>query len=336
MNKIPFYFVFLLLLSISHGSNSLASTDWDKEYKNLCSYDSKFCNRVKNSDGTFARPKKEILALLKELNPIIQASAKRLGIDPRAIAGSIIAENSLNVGISDDVQNLLVKIGVANKGEIFGKKFTYGLGQLNFNAAREAEDYAAHLENRKPMSDSDLTEAILIPEKSIYLVAAVIRKVQDDYKKQGIDISDKPEILTTLYNLGRSEEKALETKKSGQLPRPNYFGFFVHKYENDLSFFQKPAEITVTEKKVVLDPASKTSPTKPKLVSHKIQTTPKKLVIALNKSLPIYSSPPACAGGGDYGATNLEKKYQTMKVFPVTAIAEKGKSFHRSYTKYRL
>lgn len=335
--KIIFFVICLSFINTTFGARD---ADWDKEYTELCSYDSKFCGKLKNSDGTFVRPKKEVVALLKELAPYIEKSAKQLGVDPRAIAGSIMAENSLNVGISDGVQNLLVKIGVANKGEVLGKRFSYGLGQLNFAAAREAEDYVAKLENRRPLNDNELSEAITIPEKSIYLVGAVIRKVQDDYKKQGIDISKRPEILTTLYNLGKSETKAVETKKTGKLPRPNFFGLFVDKYIDDLSFLKKTEAVDLVKADTKSRPqAVQESPVvMPKGILFKSSASvmipmkmpvpiSKKIVLAFNKSMPLYISPPTCSDGQDYGSTNLKNKYESMKAYAVAAIAEKEKTF---------
>jgi hypothetical protein len=308
----------IIIVSLNSFNTSFGalSRDWEKEHKNLCSYDSEFCGKLKNSDGTFVRPKKEIVALLKELAPYIEKSAKKLGVDPRAIAGSIMAENSLNVGISDGVQNLLVKIGVANKGEVLGKKFSYGLGQLNFAAAREAEDHVAKIENRPPRNDAELSEAITIPEKSIYLVGAVIRKVQDDYKNQGIDISKRPEILTTLYNLGNSEIKAVETKKSGNLPRPNFFGYFVDKYIDELAFLKPgntdsaiPAKVLATAP-VVSTVGKKNLPVSvTTMIPMKIpEPVTQKLSLAFSKSVPLYSSPPTCSDGQNYGATDIQKK----------------------------
>ena len=294
-----------------------AFADSESDYKTLCSYDKKWCERLKNSDGTWVKPKKEIVQLLKELAPIIEKHAKTLGVDPQAVAGAIMAENSLNVSISDDVQDLLVKIGVANKGEILGKKFTYGLGQLNFQAAREAENYAAKLEGREAISDN-----LLIPERAIYYVAAVLRKCQDDYKRQGIDIADKPEILTTLYNLGHSDIKSLEIKNSGSTPKPNYFGFFVKQYQNDLAFLKKPIAkpiANLSEKKS----SSLAAPINP--IKDVAET--KELKLAFTKTMPLYSSPPSCDVKTEYGATNLANKYKSMKAYAVTAIAEKEKSY---------
>jgi hypothetical protein len=327
--------IIIFCLSSLSTSFGAAIRDWEKEYKDLCSYDNKFCAKLKNSDGTFVRPKKEIVALLKELAPYIEKSAKQLGVDPRAIAGSIMAENSLNVGISDGVQNLLVKIGVANKGEVLGKKFSYGLGQLNFAAAREAEDHVAKIENRPPRNDTELSEAITIPEKSIYLVGAVIRKVQDDYKKEGIDISKRPEVLTTLYNLGKSEMKAAETKRSGNLPKPNFFGYFVDKYMDELAFL-KPASIDSTSPAkatavapVVASVGKKNSAISASTVIPMKVAAPviQKLTLAFSKSMPLYSSPPTCSDGQSYGATDIQKKYESMKAFSVTAVADKNKTF---------
>lgn len=319
--KFSYFYIFLFL-----ATNTFA-TDWESEFNQLCSYDKEWCGRLKYSDGTWVKPKKEILKLLKELAPTIKVQASKLGVDPRAIAGAIMAENSLNVSISDDVQNLLVKMGVAKKGEILGKKFTFGLGQLNFAAAREAEDYIAKIEKRAPLSDTELSDALLIPEKAIYYVGAVVRKIQDDYKKQGFDISKNPEILATVYNLGKSEQKALESKQNNRMPRPNYFGFFVKKYNSDLAFLAPNQQIKVTApapRKIAATPAS----AKPSSVTSEKRAEDKKIIVtAFTKSQPLYSSPPSCSDRSNYGATNVIEKYKSMKAYPVTTIAEKGSSF---------
>lgn len=323
MEKYAYFFFLSLLLPMP-----FSKADTEGDYRTLCSYDKKWCGKLKNSDGTWVKPKKEIVLLLKELGPTIQKNAASLGVDPQAVAGAIMAENSLNVSISDDVQDLLVKIGVANKGEILGKKFTYGLGQLNFEAAREAENYVANLENRSPISDRALSDALLIPERAIYYVAAVLRKCQDDYKKQGIDIAGKPEILTTLYNLGHSDTKSVELKNAGSTPRPNYFGFFVKQYKNELSFLAKAAPVVVPEKVVISKKeAAPLGPVKAPAAVIKAPVETRKLKLAFNKSMPIYTAPPTCDIKNEYGATDLKNKYSSMKAFSVVAIADKEKSF---------
>ena len=251
-------FTTILLFQISP---LVFAQDWETKYKDLCSYDHKWCGKVKNSDGTWVKPKKEILKLLQTLEPVIREQATKLNVDPKAIAGSILAENSLNVGVSDDVQDFLVKVGIASNGNILGKKFTFGLGQLNFDVARSAENYMAKIENRKAMTDKELSDALLIPEKAIYYVGAVIRETQDIYKKHGFDISDKPDILATLYNLGKPESKAIDAKKNNRLPRVNYFGFFIAKNDSDLAFLNpkkenKPADKTPALKVAEAKPAA--------------------------------------------------------------------------------
>lgn len=53
----------------------------------------------------------------------------------------------------------------------------------------------------------------------------------------------------------------------------------------------------------------------------------KQLKIAFTKSTPLYLSPPTCGKGDDYGATDYKKKYSALKSYPVSAIAEKEKTF---------
>jgi hypothetical protein len=311
----------LLFVCLLLPAYLFADTYWEDEYKKLCTYDQAWCYKLKNKDGTFVKPKKEILKLLKELGPTINEHATKLGVDPVAIAGAIMAENSLNVSVSDGVQDLLVKIGVANKGEVLGKKFTYGLGQLNFPVAREAEDYMAKIENRPPLTDSALSDALLVPGKAVYYVGAVIRKVQDEYKEEGFDIAGKPEVLTTVYNLGGAKTRAQAAKVAKTEPRQNYFGYFVDRYSYELGFL-KPTEVkkpAAPVTKVVI--AEPTSPTSIPI------SEPKVLSVVFDKSKPLYSSPPTCAIESGYGATDIKAKYQSMRSYPVSVIADKGTTF---------
>ena len=247
------------------GADAAATKlDWDQRYKDLCAYDS-WCQNLKNNDGSIKQPKKEVLEAVRAVQEEIRKAAKDFGVDPRAVAGAIVAENSLNVQISDAVQDFLVKYKIAPKGEILGKKFTFGWGQLNLPAAKEAEVLMAKVEGRKMRSDTEISEELLKPASAVRYVAAVMRKVQDDYAKEGIDISKKPEILATLYNLGKSESKAVQTRVSGRDPRVNYFGYFVQRYNGQIEGavgYSAPATAVASAAGAVAASASGDKPSK--------------------------------------------------------------------------
>lgn len=213
-------------------SVALAS-DWDLKFADVCKYD-RWCLRLKTSDGAWLRPKPEVIAILKdkEIQDQIKKSAALYGVDAVALAGAILAENSLNVGLKDSVQTFLAKqAGITSLGS---RDFTFGFGQIGVTAAMEAEAHVAKIEGRNPKSRDELVTEITNPTGSIRIAAAILRKVQDDYKTEGFDISKDPALLTTLYNLGKSEERAKQAKSSGLPPRQNYFGLFVARYAGEI------------------------------------------------------------------------------------------------------
>ncbi len=209
------------------------AADWDQRFTEVCKYD-EFCRRLKTSDGTWLRPKPEVVAILKDkdIQSQIRNAAAQYGVDATALAGAILAENSLNVGLKDAVQTWLAKkAGITAIGT---HEFTFGFGQIGINAAMEADQHLAKVEGRNPKSRDELVAEITSPAGSIRIAATVLRKVQDDYKDEGFDISKDPALLTTLYNLGRSSVKAKEAKAAGRTPRSNYFGLFVDKYASEI------------------------------------------------------------------------------------------------------
>jgi hypothetical protein len=299
-------------------SESQQPRDWNSEYQKLKSYDSEFAPRLKASDGSWIQPKPEISALLKKLGPEIQRVAKVLKVDPRAIAGAILAENSMNVGISDGAQDWLVKAGLAKNGKILGKSFTFGLGQLNFHVAREAEDYMAAVEKRKALSNSELEKTLLDPSGAIQMVGQVLRQAQDIYAKHGFDIAGKPEILTSVYNLGQPEQRAKAAKRENRQPRPNYFGFFVDHYlpkvESTIGYSKTPPAAAVAIAPAA-KPKTEPSISAPKLVKRKL----------LSRSVALVQAPPSCQREG-YGS-DPRSRYESFKSFASVGVAERGLSW---------
>lgn len=214
----------------------------DPAYQAVAAYDN-YAGNLIDSDGNWKKPQPNIMGTLRTLKAEIQESAKKHGVDPVMVAAVIMTENSVNVTVEDSVQNLLGKLKFAKKGEILGKKMSFGLGQLYFTAAREAENYTAKKEGRTPRDDDTINDALFIPEQNIELIAMVIKKVQDDYLKQGFVIDDNIAVTSTLYNLGRSEARAAASKAKldtdpNYKVRTNFFGLFAKKYEAQLAFMK--------------------------------------------------------------------------------------------------
>lgn len=176
---------------------------------------------------------REISDTLTAMRPVIHAAAKTYGVDPATIVGSLLAEHSMNTGATDIAQDALVKLGLAKNGTLdFGfykKTFTFGFGQLHFDRALEAEKIAAQVEQRPLRTSEQVKDALMTPEGSAYYAAALVRQARDLYLGAGYDLSDDPATLTTLYNIGKINDRLERTKKEGRPPQPNYFGLFVLK-----------------------------------------------------------------------------------------------------------
>ncbi len=232
--KVTHALPFLALFSIA-----VLASDWEEKFKTVCEYD-RFCTRLRSSDGSWLKPKPEIVAILKdaELQTQVAKVSSQYGIHPTALAGAILAENSLNVGLKDSVQTWLAsKMGITKVG---AKSFSFGFGQISLPAALEAERHLAKLEKRSEKSQQELIAEVADPVGSIRVAATILRKVQDDYKEQGFDISKDPALLATLYNLGRSEERSKAAKAEGRIPKINYFGLFVQKFEGEIAKTVRP------------------------------------------------------------------------------------------------
>lgn len=209
----------------------------------LCSWDPSccggtygggLCSKLKESDGTIKEPSPNLIAAMKILAPSIVKWSKIFKVDPRAVMGAVLAENTMNVGVDDRVQDWLAKSGFIKGGKILGVSTSVGWGQLNSGPAADAEDYAFSKGIRFPgqskknkATADEIQTALLIPESAMYYVAALTAYNQEIYLKGGYDVSNSPEILATLYNIGQPQHYVKVVKEEKRNPRPNYFGMFV-------------------------------------------------------------------------------------------------------------
>ena len=129
--------------------------EWRTFHANLCQYDSRYCARLTNSgngsrldEHGFVRPLPELLDAMRFMRAEIIQIAAEYDVDPRAIAGAILAENTMNVGLGDKVQEFLVMAGTSPKGSVLGHQFTFGFGQLNCSVAVRVEPIVAAKEGR--------------------------------------------------------------------------------------------------------------------------------------------------------------------------------------------
>ncbi|MEK7689393.1 MAG: DUF1402 family protein, partial [Bdellovibrionota bacterium] len=210
---------------------------WDAYATDLCQYSSYACGSIRGDprggradQWGYARPLPAISDVLRFLRPELNEIAAKYGIDPRGIAGAILAENSLNQNLEDRFQQFLVDSKISPRGEFLGRSFSYGMGQFHCDVAQEIESYAANIEKRAVRSSQAVCDALNNPIETFKYIAAVEKKAQDTYLAQGIDLRGHPEILVSLYNLGEQKisfaDRAAKSKAEGRASWPNYLGAF--------------------------------------------------------------------------------------------------------------
>lgn len=115
---------------------------------------------------------------------------------------------------------------------------TFGLGQQTPLMALTFSDLVAKTSGFPKLSENKAAEvydAIMNPDKSLAYMGASIRRSIDDYKTIArMDISKNPGITATLYNIGRSDQRAAALNTHGGLPEENYFGWFVNSKLSEL------------------------------------------------------------------------------------------------------
>lgn len=215
------YLIFLISLTASGFTQAITLPE-------LCSYDPDMCEKAwDHSRKAWRKPAKEVAKIVDEMAPLILEYSKKYGVDPRAAAGAVIAENTMNVNLKDRIQQALIEREQKTADDLMHQKWSYGPGQINLPAAMDAENHVARLGFRTPRTKEDVMQRIRTPGGSAEYAVAIIRRAQDAYKERGMDISNRPDILSTLYNLGQYDKRALDSQSRGGQIRPNYFGVFV-------------------------------------------------------------------------------------------------------------
>lgn len=154
----------------------------------------------------------------------ILGAATQYGVDPAIVAGVIYAEQVLNVDKMDYYTDWLGYYGVNT---------SVGIGQVRIKTAKMLDKkkyvviknhyifnvYVLKVGN----SNSDVYDRLIWNDINIIYVTAYLKYMQDVWKKDYKKIASSPDILGTLYNIGKTE--------SHSNPKANSFGKYVKKVQ---------------------------------------------------------------------------------------------------------
>jgi hypothetical protein len=179
-------------------------------------------------DGKPAFSPDSIEVVKKNLDEIME-DAMLNRIDPRAFIGSILAANTVN-GYSPG-ESFLRKLPLSIASRFTNIGPFYGIGRLSINAAMEVET-SAYPKKWDPTASSGrsrkvVAEALGTDSTALMKAGEYLRYGQEMYAKNNWSIDEKPEILATLYSMGRIEDRIEATKREGREPRINDWGALV-------------------------------------------------------------------------------------------------------------
>jgi hypothetical protein len=289
--------LFLLLLPVFVKAEPKLSA-----YEELCLYD-RLCSRLRNSDGTKVEPKPAVKKLIETMADPVHDFAKLYGVDPRAVAGAILAENSMNVQMDDEIQSWIVKNNIWGSKAFLNAGMTIGPGQINIKPAISADQHIASLGLRPARSADEITKLLLTPAGAAEYSAAILRQAQDAYKAEGIDISKRPDILVTLYNFGQEKmsytDRAKETAKLKLEPRANFFGVFV------------------AENIGAVEDAIGWSPEKGRYKKEQTELYEAGSLNMVTDDFTLQTAPPSCSteGAGDQGKWRARQSWEPFQTF---------------------
>lgn len=150
--------------------------------------------------------------LIKSYKPTIEKVAKSFGVDKYIIAGVIYKERVS----TDYLDNFDAFAG------IIGTNTSIGIGQVKVSTAQKLENrwYITRItkkEIQEAGSEQKARVARLVNNSwNINYVAAYLKNLQDIRKGKFPSINKRPDILATLYNIGKEEAHSN--------PQPNDYG----------------------------------------------------------------------------------------------------------------
>lgn len=256
-------------------------------YDELCKYD-KFCDRLKNASGEFETPKKMSMIIFQSFRAMVVEIAKKYEVDPVLLIAVIATEHTLNVNIDDVWQNMLIKSNTLGGNPL---DFSYGFGQIHDGIALEVEPIVAKVEKREVYADyQSIRDRLFTMEGALNYAAAILVDARQKYADQGIDISNSPGVMASLYNLGNVERRAQAAKGKESAPQVNFFGWFVL---YNWSIFYK----------AIVEPPKSMAFSNEMLEESKLSGMigdPVYPLFSTSSSLPLFLRPERCAFGYNY------------------------------------
>ena len=154
--------------------------------------------------------------------------ARTRGVHPVALAGVFVAEHSMNVRLDDEIQDLFSSVTIPGFAPL---DFSSGPGQIKLSTAIYTEEKLAMWDERDRRSTSEVRLLLQTPDGSIEYAAAILLDAQKVFQEYGVDISQQPEILATVYNVGVDKLRL----PSHSAPQPNYFGYYVQLHSKEIN-----------------------------------------------------------------------------------------------------
>jgi RHS repeat-associated protein len=190
-------------------------------------------NPINYADPTGMTSEEVASKIIKDNAAQIIKMGSEYGVDPAVIAGSIYAEQVLNVDWKDHVTD-----GIAG---FYGVNTSKGIGQVRMSTAKKLED-AGYVKKTKAIDGGwnipgigfiHGTETMARAKRlqnnneNIRYVTAYLAYIQDIWKDAYTDIYEDAAILGTLYNIGKYGSHGPNSN-----PQSTPFGDYVEEHYN--------------------------------------------------------------------------------------------------------
>lgn len=211
---------------------------------------------------------KKAIKIIKENKKVIKELSRKYEFSEIAIAGIVLTELSFDPGPVDAWEEWRIKDKYLKKSNLelnqiyqqteddinerlengenqqeflfkLSRPLVWSIGVCQITSIRglKIEKNRALKFNSKPRDLKKVIELLLIPENNIEYCAQELYDISRIYSKYAkIDISQRPEILGTLFNTGNAIQKAKAyINNPSKKPEPNEFGKYIKLHSNFIS-----------------------------------------------------------------------------------------------------